>query len=191
MIFINKIIFGLYHRLLSAHSSFRVAYFIYLWKNQLSIGLNFQFDRTSSIDMQSGDAQLVVYNNVYFRKYCNIICSNNGLLTIGKNVFFNNYCSINCLQKISIGENSIFGEGIKIYDHNHRFINNDINIAEQGHSFGEINIGSNCWIGSNVIILKGVTIGDNVVIGANCLIYKSIPANMIVKNQSELIFDTI
>ena len=33
----------------------------------------------------------------------------------------------------------------------------------------------------HVTILNNVEIGDNVIVGANCLIYKSIPANSIVK----------
>ena len=37
----------------------------------------------------------------------------------------------------------------------------------------------NCWIGANVVILKGVTIGDNVIIGAGAVIHKDIPSNSI------------
>ena len=41
---------------------------------------------------------------------------------------------------------------------------------KQGYSKGPIKIGSDCWIGSNVTILKGVNIGDNVIIGAGSII---------------------
>lgn len=57
----------------------------------------------------------------------------------------------------------------------------DVPISQHGFSVADVIIGDNCWIGSDVIILKGVTIGDNVVIGAKCLIYKDIPSNSIVK----------
>ncbi len=191
MSFINKLIFGFYYRLSHIYSIFKVAYFKQLWKGQLHIGKNFKFDRTSNIDLQSGNASLIIDDCVYFRKYCNVICSDNGKLVIGKNVFFNNYCSINCLYKITIGYNTIFGEGVKMYDHNHQFNNKNKKIADQGLTFGEIKIGENCWIASNVTILKNITIGDNVVIGANCLIYKSIPSNTVVKNKTELISEPI
>ena len=50
--------------------------------------------------------------------------------------------------------------------------------------------GKNCWLGSNVIVLKGVTIGDNSIIGAGCVIHKDIPANSTVLNQQEQIIKT-
>lgn len=116
----------------------------------------------------------------------NIVVEENGKVNIGDNVFFNNYCSINCLGTVKIGDNTIFGEGVKLYDHNHRYKDKNGFIKNQGFNIGKITIGKNCWIGSNTIILNNVEIGDNVVIGANCLIYKSIPDNSIVKNNSSL-----
>ena len=41
----------------------------------------------------------------------------------------------------------------------------------------DIVIGSGCFIGSGVIILKKVTIGDNVIIGAGAVVTKDIPVN--------------
>ncbi len=42
-----------------------------------------------------------------------------------------------------------------------------------------IRIGSNVWIGANVVILPDVTIGDNSVIGAGSIVTKDIPANVV------------
>ena len=50
-----------------------------------------------------------------------------------------------------------------------------------------IMVGKDCWIGSNVTILKGVRIGDNTVIGAGCLIRQDIPANSIVYNNGDIL----
>lgn len=45
--------------------------------------------------------------------------------------------------------------------------------------------------GAKVTFGEGVTIGNNCVIGAGCLVYKDIPDNSIVKNNSNLIAETI
>lgn len=42
-----------------------------------------------------------------------------------------------------------------------------------------IKIGNNVFIGTRVIILRGVTIGDNVIIGAASLVTKDIPSNCV------------
>ena len=115
-----------------------------------------------------------------------IIDAPSAKVKIGNKCFFNNYCSINALNYIEIGDNTFFGENVKIYDHNHKYSNPDVPIANQGFSSAPIRIGSNCWIGSNVVILKGVTIGGHCVIGAGCIIHKDIPANTIVVNCQNL-----
>ena len=40
----------------------------------------------------------------------------------------------------------------------------------------DVTIGSNVWIGGNVVIMPGVTIGDCCVIGAGSVVTKDIPA---------------
>lgn len=134
----------------------------------------------------SGNSCFSVAENVYFRDFCSIMIGNNGNMKIGTKVFFNNYCSLNCMHDISIGDNSIFGEGVKIYDHNHKHNYTDrLIVSTSEYTVAPVIIGKNCWIGSNVIILKGVTVGDNVIIGANNLIIKSIKENCIVKAKTE------
>lgn len=43
--------------------------------------------------------------------------------------------------------------------------------------FAPINIGNNVFIGSNTVILPGVTIGNNVVIGTSAVVTKDLPDN--------------
>ena len=115
-----------------------------------------------------------------------MLLDNQGKVILGDNVFFNNFCTVCALNEIRIGDGTIFGENVKIYDHNHKYMDPSIPIKKQGYTSAPIHIGKHCWIGSNVIILKGVTIGDNCVIGAGCVIYKDIPANSVVKNKQNL-----
>jgi len=141
------------------------------------------------------NVKLIIFNgssldigkNVRFRHFCSIVAKNNGEITIGDNCFFNSYVSINCLGSIRIGNNSIFGEGVRIYDHNHKYGYNGEHRDYAEYKISSVEIGDNCWIASNVVILAGVKIGNNVVIGAGCLIYQDIPSGKIVKSKQELI----
>lgn len=85
----------------------------------------------------------------------------------------------------------MFGENVKIYDQNHKFRDRTKLIREQGYSKGRVKIGSNCWICTNAVILKGVEIGDNCVIGAGCIIYHNIPANSVVKSNGGITVESL
>lgn len=122
--------------------------------------------------------------HVTFRKGFSLVIEKGAKVEIGDGCFFNNNCSINALGDIVIGKNCLFGENVKIYDHNHVFKNSDILIKEQGYKYGKVFIQENCWICSNVVILKNVIIESNSVIGAGCVISENIACNSIVKLQS-------
>ena len=125
--------------------------------------------------------------NFQFRKGFTLLIGREGKVRIG-DVFFNNYCTVCAMKKITIGNGTIFGENVKIYDHNHIYKDPTILIKKQGYTSDSIHIGNHCWIGSNVTILKGVTIGDNCVIGASCVVYRDVPSNSILVNKQELVY---
>lgn len=126
--------------------------------------------------------------NLSFRRGFTVNINENGVLRIGSDVFFNNDCSINCREHISIGDKCIFGENVKIYDHNHRFSKFESPILDQGYTTRQVSIGDNCWIGSNVVILPGSIIHSNSIIGAGCIISGEIPDGVIVTSNRELQF---
>ena len=126
-----------------------------------------------------------------WRKRFSVIIEDNASLKIGDNCKFNYDCSIACLGKIDIGANSIFGENVKIYDHNHHFNKKGVLFFNQGMSIGKVEIGENCWIGSNVVVLKDAHIGNNCVIGAGCVVSGIVPDNTILKNKSNYIKEHI
>lgn len=96
-----------------------------------------------------------------------------GQIYIEAGVFFNNRCSINSRVRVSIGAGTLFGENVCIYDHNHRF-SAETGVDPDQFSEAEVVIGSRCWIGTNVIILKGVRIADHIAIAAGSVVRKSI-----------------
>lgn len=154
-------------------------------KNKNSkLGNAFRIGNYSNFSIDNS-ASLIIGDRVSLRNYCNFVLAKNAKVILGTNVFMNNYCSINAIEKIEIGENTLFGEGVKLYDHNHEYSQNKV--EHQKFTTAPIRIGKDCWLGSNVTVLKGVTIGDNCVIGAGCLIYKDVAAGSVVKLSQNLI----
>lgn len=57
--------------------------------------------------------------------------------------------------------------------------------------FGKVNIGDWVYVGSNSLIMPGVTIGNNVLIAAGSVVTKSIPDNVVVAGNPARIICTL
>ena len=106
----------------------------------------------------------------------------NATLVIGDNVNINTDCSIIAKNKISIGNDVIFGPGCKIYDHDHDYTKTG---KERRESFvtGTVKVGNGVWFGANCIVLRGTVIGDNCVFGAGTIIKGDYPDNTLVVQE--------
>ena len=172
-------------------AGFRLSSYQVLSRHRFVLASTLVTGKRFSINTDLTLTSLAIKDNCRIRDNFNITIGNNGRLSIGENCFFNNNCSITCLGTIEIGNNNQFGEVVLFYDHDHVFADNTKLISQQGYTVGTIKIGNNCWVGSNVVILKNVTIGDNVVIGAGCIIHTSIPANTRVVCHQDLLMKPI
>lgn len=101
-------------------------------------------------------------------------------LVMGDNSSIGPYGFVGCSGKIIIGNNVMFGPKCSLFAENHNFSDTEHSIKSQGVNQKGITIEDDCWIGSNVVILDGVTIGKGSVIGAGTLITKDVPAWSIV-----------
>jgi carbonic anhydrase/acetyltransferase-like protein (isoleucine patch superfamily) len=102
-----------------------------------------------------------------------------GDVMIGKNVWVSfaesGGCYIQGLNGIVIGDDTIFGPGVKIISANH----DQENFSDFVRS-GPIVIGKRCWIGGNVVILPGVQLGNGVVVGAGSVVNRSFRDNSLL-----------
>ena len=84
--------------------------------------------------------------------------------------------SISAAHKIVIGEYVLLGRNVYISDHAHAFEDPDTPIMHQGlNRITPVQIGSETWLGQNVVVLPGVTIGQHCVIGANSVVKTAVP----------------
>ena len=127
--------------------------------------------------------------HTYFYPGCHLMIEKKRKIVIGDNCFFNRRCSFTALEEIKIGNDCIFGENVKIYDHNHNTNRKDGLFRKQGYTTKKVEIGNNVWIGTSTIILPGVKIGNNVVVAAGSIVTKSIEDNttFIQKRQNVIL----
>lgn len=125
-----------------------------------------------------GKAKVFIGKGSYIRR-CTVLECHNGEIDFGEKVFVNRNCTFVARERIKVGNNCMFGEGVSIYDHDHLFKINNGPFRDQGFRSRPISIGNNVWVGCKVFIGKGVSIGDNVVVAAGSVVTKSIPSNTI------------
>lgn len=106
-------------------------------------------------------------------------------LTIGDHSSIGPYGYVGCSGRITIGKNVMFGPKCSLFAENHIFSDTESSIKSQGVQQKGITIEDDCWIGSNVIILDGVTIGKGSVIGAGTLVSKDVSAGSVVVDKRE------
>ena len=156
--------------------------------NEVRVGTNHQEkiiqDGTWNVFQIDATANFVIGDNVICRNFENFHVSS-GKVILHDGVFINNSCSFNCMERIEIGAGTMMGEGVRFYDHDHIYTAETI--EKWQWTTAPIRVGRDCWIGSNVTILKGVTIGDNTIIGAGCLIRNDVPSNSVVYQDRNLI----
>lgn len=110
----------------------------------------------------------------------------------GKHIHFGNnvYCNFNVTMVddtyIYVGDNTLFAPNVVLATAAHPI---DPKLREKGLQYNKpIRIGKNCWLGTSVIVLPGITIGDNVVIGAGSVVTKDLPSNVVaVGNPCKII----
>ena len=95
----------------------------------------------------------------------------------GKNVYANFNLTLVDDGQIYVGDYTMIGPNVTIATAGHPILPE---LREKGYQYNmEVHIGKNCWLGSGVVVLPGVTIGDNVVVGAGSIVTKDLPSNVV------------
>jgi len=108
---------------------------------------------------------------------CSGVIANRGIgLEIGDYSAVGAQSFIGCQGGVKIGSNVIMGPGVRIFSENHNYDDLTIPIRLQGESRKGVVIENDCWIGSGVTILDGVTIGTGTLVAAGSVVKKDIPS---------------
>lgn len=131
------------------------------------------------------NGKMTLGKNLRIIEYSSISVLKEGTLILGNNVSLGGNNRIVCHDLITIGDGTIMGPNVCIYDHDHLFSETK-GVERKAYKTAPIVIGKNCWIGANVIILRGTTIGDHCLIGAGSVVKGNIPdrVTLIQKRQN-------
>jgi acetyltransferase-like isoleucine patch superfamily enzyme len=142
----------------------------------IEIGDNVQIFRGVNLDA-SGHKNNKIYlaDKVSFNYGVDIKALKNTSIYIGESTFIGPYVCIAGPGNIKIGKNCLIAAQSGIFANNHIYSDPTRSIASQGVTREGILIEDDCWLGSGVKVLDGVTIGKGSVIGAGSVVTKNIP----------------
>ena len=141
-------------------------------------GVDLRIDRNSSLSLGKG---------VLVNRGTVLSSTDGGSLIIGNMVGLNNNTMVFCHERVEIGDNTIMGPGVCIYDHDHVFSTTD-GVKRNEYKTAPVKIGKGCWIGAGAIILRGSEVGDNCLIAAGAVVKGTYASGSVViqKRQEEI-----
>jgi carbonic anhydrase/acetyltransferase-like protein (isoleucine patch superfamily) len=143
------------------------------------IQTNHAFISNSSININGHNNKLIIEKDVKLRNATIHIRGNDCTIKIGKGTSTGGIRMVNVgnNNKIEIGENCLFADFIEIWASDTHSILNEYD--EIINPEKPIFIGDKVWVGSHVIILKGVTIQHDSVIGMGSIVSKDVPPGVV------------
>lgn len=153
----------------------------------IQIEQNVHFTRTYLIQLGNGvyirsganveacgeNSRLSIRDKAIIERGADIRAHEGGEIEIGASTHIGPYTCLSG-RSIKIGKNCLIASHAGIYANNHVFTDPSREINKQGRSYQGIVIEDDCWLGSGVRVLDGVTIGKGSVIGAGAVVTKDI-----------------
>jgi len=167
---------------------------------KLKVGNSFKCDSFPDVNI-TDNAQVVIGNNVYFKREVELrahgdsririgdavkidrgvrlLSANQAYIDIRKGVRIGLYSVFNGGDSILVNENSLISGFVYLQTSMHKYKKSDA-IKNQGYEHGEIRLGTDVWLGAHSVILPGITLGNGAIVGSNSVVTRDIDENTIV-----------
>lgn len=104
-------------------------------------------------------------------------------LIIGNNVNIGFHNTFTIARSLHIGDHTIIAPDVQIFDNPTHPLSPAARLRNESFDIDEarpVVIGSNVWLGSGAIIMRGVTIGDGAIVAAASIVTRSVPPATLV-----------
>jgi len=143
--------------------------------NSIVLEADCHLDSGVRLSTMSNNSRIVLHQNVGLDRGVDIRSLENGSVEIGKGTYIGPYVCMAGPGHIKIGKQCMIASHTGIYANNHNFDDLTCPIVLQGVTTEGIVIEDDCWLGTGVKVMDGVTIGRGSVIGAGAVVTKDIP----------------
>lgn len=151
----------------------------YIMPKNISIGANCILRRGILIDARSTNSPSIsIGDDCRIKEYVSL-CTYGGKICIGQRVLIGQATRIFGHGGITIGNDTMIGNGVSIVSSNHICTISKKPFQNQGFTREPIEISSNVWIGDNSVIVGGVKIEKDVIVGAGSVVTNDLQSGYI------------
>lgn len=142
--------------------------------SHIQLGARVNLRDNVNLNASEWNGHIVLHEGVTLDRGVDIKTHADGHIEIGKYTYISPY---SCLAgpNITIGESCLIASHVSIYANNRNYADPTRFIGEQGMRTEGVVIEDDCWLGTGVKVLDGVTIGRGSVIGAGAVVTHDIP----------------
>ncbi|MGV2829435.1 acyltransferase [Myxosarcina sp. GI1(2024)] len=143
--------------------------------NQIILGDRVRIEREVRIACTGEGGRICLGELASLDRGVDLKVHQSGQMEIGDRTFIGPYSCISGYGKIAIGKDCLIASNVAITAHNHAFSDPMRTIREQGFTVQGITIEDDCWLGSAVQVVDGVTIGKGSIVSSGAVVMKDIP----------------
>lgn len=166
-----------------------------LYSGRVKIGKNFRTDSIPRILVDKG-CKVVIGNDVEFRRnieirahngakieigdHCRIdrsvrmLSTNNSMISLGRRTRIGLNTVLNGGGNITTGEKCLISGYVYLQTSMHAFNLQFKSVQDQGYDHAPVELKEDCWLGTHVVVMPGVTLGKGSVVGSNAVVTKSV-----------------
>lgn len=165
------------HRIQISDETFisRSVSFASLPTTQIVLGKKVYLGDNVRLDSDGRNSKVILNNGARLDRGVDLRAHDQGCIEVGQNTYIGPYSCLAGPGRIRIGRDCMIASHTGIYANNHNFDDLIRPINVQGTTNKGITIEDDCWLGTGVKVLDGVTIGRGSVIGAGSVVTKSLP----------------
>lgn len=164
---------------------------VFVNASQIEIGRQVIMDQYVRVRCLGRKGKIIIGDQVVLARGVDIKTHSvdGAMIQIGERSNLSPHCSLSG-KFIKIGRNCLIAHYVGIFANDHVFADSTLPIREQGHTYRGIIIEDDCWLGTGVKVLDGVTIGKGSVVGAGAVVTKSLPPYSIAVGMPAKIIGT-
>ena len=148
--------------------------------HKIRIGKNVTIDDYCVLDAKGqANEGIQIGDDVYVGRSSIVYCKD-GDIEIQSKANIGSHCEIFSGDRVVVGNGSMVAADCYIMSGNSYDYESEVAFADQKVSTkGATTIGQDCWLGTKVVVLDGVSVGDGAVVGAGAVVTKTLSSRTI------------